>query len=133
MSKLFPDSSLECDSFQGSLRRFLTNIDVKSLVALVPILTLAYAFLQDRLVSHHSDLRVIALECAPETITVAAMNLGDRHGLLKEANVQLVTDGTVQKNTLLRAEYNLQPYILVEPSKTTVLTLKPMLGNQVGC
>ncbi len=74
-----------CGEYQSFVARFLGGLDLQALVALVPIATLAYAFLQDRLVAKHSDLRVALVGCASEAVTVFASNVGNRPAIITEA------------------------------------------------
>jgi len=76
---------VQCGSFQHRWRRILAGIDLKSLVALVPILTLSFVFVKDQLVDHKSDLRIAALSCSDgESIRIAVSNLGDRPAVIRE-------------------------------------------------
>ena len=83
----------ECGEYQSWSRRVLAGIDLSALVALVPIVTLAYAFLAERLSHHGSDLRATVLECADDRIRLFATNQGDRAAVLRGAAYRISTDG----------------------------------------
>jgi hypothetical protein len=84
----------ECNSFQHPIRRFFSGINIQALVALVPIMALAFVFVKDQIVVHRSDLRVAVLECKKDRFRVVASNLGDRPAILNEdAKFDFVVDG----------------------------------------
>jgi hypothetical protein len=81
-----------CGEYQSWTRRLLAGINLSALVALVPIVTLAYAFLADRLSHHGSDLRATVLQCANDRIRLFATNQGDRGAVLRGASYRISTD-----------------------------------------
>ncbi|MEM7023806.1 MAG: hypothetical protein AAF637_14615 [Pseudomonadota bacterium] len=83
-----------CGEFQSWWRRLGARLDLSALVALVPIVTLAYAFLADRLSHHGSDLRATVLQCAPDRIRLFATNQGDRGAVMRGASYTISTDST---------------------------------------
>ena len=89
-----------CGEYQTWSRRLLAGINLSALVALVPIVTLAYAFLADRLGHHGSDLRATVLECAHDRIRLFATNQGDRAAVMRGAAYRISTDGSGQMRPL---------------------------------
>ena len=122
---------LHCKSFQNSFRRFLSGLDIKSLVALVPIVTLAFVFLKDQIVVHKSDIRVAILNCLKDDIRVAVTNIGDRPAILGEnASVQLIINGQVDQNLIfLRKDPSTEISPLVKPNETVVMNYIPYTGS----
>jgi hypothetical protein len=89
-----------CGEYQHWSRRLLAGINLGALVALVPIVTLAYAFLADRLGHHGSDLRATVLECGHDRIRLFATNQGDRAAVMRGANYRISTDAAAQARPL---------------------------------
>jgi hypothetical protein len=90
-----PDAKkcIQCDSYQSPLRRFFESINIQSLVALVPIVTLAFVFVKDQVVEHKSDVRLTIANCSSDRISIVASNLGNRSAILKENfEVRVVAD-----------------------------------------
>ena len=82
-----------CGRYQSPLRRFFESINVQSLVALIPIATLAFVFVKDRVVEHGSEVKASVSECTRQRIRVVASNAGDRNAVLKSATVGISVDG----------------------------------------
>jgi hypothetical protein len=98
-----PDGAAKCTvcgEYQSWSRRLLAGLNLSALVALVPIVTLAYAFLADRLSHHGSDLRATILECAGDRIRLFATNQGDRAAVMRGATYRISTDATGQARPL---------------------------------
>jgi len=73
----------ECGEFQSALSRVLAGLDLKGLSALLPLLTLIYAFLSERIEGQRSEILIGAPRCEITGVTVFASNLGNRHGLIQ--------------------------------------------------
>ena len=125
---------LACKGFQNPFRRFLSNIDIKSLVALVPVVALAFAFLQDRFSLHGSEVFVTALNCETSKIMIVATNTGDRPGIIKTGHVRVNIDGTTSENIhklSITDDSEEKVYTVVKPEDQVFLTVVPMEGDAV--
>ena len=111
---------IQCGSYQKPFYRFLSGIDVKSLVALIPIATLAFVFIKDQMITPRSDLKIASLDCKIDTITVAAANLGNRDALF--AGVDLIRGDSIRIKMSLSAIPNSE--LLVPAGKTNIYELK---------
>lgn len=113
---------IECGSYQNRYVRFLSGIDVKSIVALIPIATLAFVFIKDQLITPHSDLQIASLDCKVDTIVVAAANLGNRDALF--AGVDLIRGDS----TRIKLSFSAIPKseLLVPAGKTNIYDLKAL-------
>jgi hypothetical protein len=126
---------LACKGFQHPVRRFLSNLDIKSLVALVPIITLAFAFLQDRFSVHESHVIVRALDCTDSRIELVATNTGERPGIIKAAKVMVyLDDDSVDEGLRLKnfGRGSTAEYMVVNPEEQVFLTMSPMVGQAVA-
>jgi len=114
---------ISCNSFQHPIRRFFSAINIQALVALVPIVTLAFVFVKDQIVSHKSDLRVTLLECENDRIRVVASNLGDRAGILREkATFTFVVDGKADpRPRLLSKDPKSDIAPMIRPGETVIV------------
>ena len=77
-----------CRNYQSSIRRILAGIDVRSLLALIPVATLALVFVRDTLITPEADLRIASLSCQDDQIRIAAANLGNRDALFAGAMIR---------------------------------------------
>jgi hypothetical protein len=109
-------------------------MDVKSLVALVPIVTLAFVFLQDRFTVHGSDVLVTALDCATTKIELMAANAGDRAGVIKSAQVRVRVDGSTGDGAhrlISTGDGVSGVYTVVKPEEPVFMSMVPMTGQAV--
>ena len=124
---------IECGSFQHGVRRFLAGLDIGSLVALVPVVALVVAFLQDRVVVHRSEVHVSALQCETDGIKLLASNLGDRPGVMRDARVRLVVDGQPRGDAHhLQGTGDTASYTVVQPEQSLFADLAPVQGGALA-
>lgn len=79
----------ECDEYQSIGRRMLAGLDLQALIALIPIGALAFAFLQSRLETKASDLRLALVSCTQDGVTIFASNLGNRAAIVRNASYRV--------------------------------------------
>lgn len=131
-SPIFKDARkcIECGSYQNLFYRFFVGFDVKSIVALIPIATLAFVFVKDQINNPQADLKIASLECAGDTITLAAANLGDRDALF--AGVDLIQAESPAIRMSLGEISNTE--LLVKASKTNIYKVEARdnLGTSLG-
>lgn len=72
-----------CERFQTFGGRLAGDINVTSLIALVPIVTLAVAFLNKTIVFPYSKVRATVLRCTSEEVVAALSNTGTRDGIVE--------------------------------------------------
>ena len=60
----------------------MARFNVTGLLAVLPLLTLIYAFVADRLEGQYSQLGVGGMTCSSDGVTLFATNSGNRHALL---------------------------------------------------
>ena len=85
---------ISCNSYQNILYRVFFNIDLQTLTALIPVLTLAFLVLKNQVVIHKSDLLITIINIHDNRIQVYVSNVGDRSGILiDQANIYINTDG----------------------------------------
>jgi len=75
----------QCGEFQSTWSRALAIVDLKGLMALLPLLTLIYAFLAERFETQSSDLRLTAVSCSLDGVKVFGSNTGNRSAILLTA------------------------------------------------
>ncbi len=71
-----------CGEFQSAWWRVLTGFDLKGLLALLPLLTLIYAYLADRIEPEESDLRVYVAGCSAGAVELFGSNVGNRTAIM---------------------------------------------------
>ena len=120
-----------CNSFQHPVRRFFSGIDIYALIALVPVVTLAFVFVKDHVVVHKSDLRVAILDCEHDRIRVVASNLGDRAAILHErATLLFVVDGQADpRPRLLMKDPQSAVSPLIKPGESLLIDFFPVTKN----
>ena len=79
----------ECNSYQSAGARFMHSLNLSALVTLVPVATLAWAFVHDRYQLGKSDIGATLLECQRAEISIFATNRGDRPALIRGASLEL--------------------------------------------
>jgi hypothetical protein len=78
----------ECNEYQNPIWRIASGFDLKGLIALVPIVTLAFAFIQGRVEKKESDLRIALVSCEQQKVNLFASNVGNRAAIIKGASFQ---------------------------------------------
>ena len=107
-----------CGSYQSRLRRFLADIDIQALIALIPITVLAWTFMKDQLIIPTADLRLAVLSCSGDTIKVAAANIGNRDALFAGAFLVRGSEKPIPLNLDMQSN---EP--LISPSTTRIYDL----------
>jgi predicted nucleic acid-binding Zn ribbon protein len=82
----------ECGEFQSLISRIMAGMDLKGLLALLPLLTLIYAFLSERIEKQYSDLRIASVTCDAQSVAVFASNAGNRWALLRNGTFAATGD-----------------------------------------
>lgn len=96
-AKEIPDDArkcTECGEFQSLHSRIFAGLDLKGLLALLPLLALIYAFLAERIEIPRSELRITPVACVKNAVTVFASNTGNRMALLESAQFAAGPDPT---------------------------------------
>jgi len=75
----------KCNEYQSPIWRIASGLDLKGLIALVPIVTLAFAFIQDRVEKKESDLRIAVVSCEQQNVHLFASNVGNRAAIVGKA------------------------------------------------
>ena len=142
-----PSAALKCTNcgdYQSGLRRLLAGLDIRSLLALIPVATLALVFVRDQFVTPYAGLRVATLSCRGDLVRVAAANLGNRDALF--AGILLrKTDSENRKKplTMKLVGDKSEDKLLVKPGGTHIYELEAVgsdgralglnLQTQGGC
>ena len=63
----------------------LADFNLQSLIALIPIVTLAYAFIHDHVQAKHSELKIAPLSCQTDRIHIIASNIGNSAAIITAA------------------------------------------------
>lgn len=88
-AKLIPEGAkkcTECNEYQSTLFRVLAGFDLKGIIALIPIATLAFAFIQDRVETKTSDLKIALVTCEQNKVSLFASNIGNRAAIISGAS-----------------------------------------------
>lgn len=75
----------KCGEFQSLGHRWLSSSMLNSLIALVPISTLAFAFIYDKLETKTSDLQFTLAACMAKQVELFASNQGNRAAIFTHA------------------------------------------------
>jgi len=76
---------IQCGEFQSLSYRWLSSSMLNSLIALVPISTLAFTFIYDKLETKESDLQFTLAACMSKQVELFASNLGNRAAIFTHA------------------------------------------------
>jgi len=95
----------ECEKYQTWPSLLLnTLLDAKTLVALVPIVTLSVAYLYDHLVFPYSSISLAVVRCDLNGIHVAASNKGPRPGMIAGGRLSQSINGSKREERVLVAD-----------------------------
>ncbi|MGI9503078.1 MAG: hypothetical protein ACR2RE_08505 [Geminicoccaceae bacterium] len=83
---------LHCEEYQSRLDLVLSGLDLKGFVALLPVATLAYVFLTERLTTDSTKLRLELVECKKDSALVLSTNTGNKAAIVKEALFAVLPD-----------------------------------------
>ncbi len=89
--KPMPKGALKCtvcDEYQFVLSRWMARFNLTGLLAVLPLLTLIYAFITERWEGQYSLISLGGLACASDGITVFATNSGNRQGLIESVEFE---------------------------------------------
>jgi len=81
---------VECKRFQSFWSRISGEINFTSLIALIPIATLAFAFLNEKVVVPYSRLSATVLRCSTNEVTAALNNTGTRDAIVEGGSARFV-------------------------------------------
>lgn len=76
---------IQCGEFQSLGYRWLSSSMLNSLIALVPISTLAFSFIYDKLETKGSDLQFTLAACMAKQVELFASNQGNRAAIFTHA------------------------------------------------
>lgn len=91
-AKPIPDGAKKCAAcgeYQNYIWRIASGFDLKGLIALVPIVTLAFAFIQDRVQKKESDVRIALVSCEQQKVNLFASNVGNRAAIIGSASFRI--------------------------------------------
>lgn len=92
--------------------RLLTGINLSSLVALVPVLTLAFAFLNQTVILPRSQLSATVSACTRDTVVVALSNSGTRTAIVESGLARFLPAKPDFDRTLAPPEGLLAPVVI---------------------
>jgi hypothetical protein len=115
---------VQCKNWQDWTRHLTRwSVVAAAMVALIPLWTAAVSLYS--IAFGHADLKVQALSCSAQEITLAVTNSGRRAGILVRSSLVVEMDGESVGSSML-----LQPakeHSLVRPKESFVLSLKPQI------
>lgn len=111
----------ECGQFQGAWDRFLKTLSVSSLVALVPTVTLAVAFLNQNIERPQSHVNAVISRCTPSDVTLVMSNTGNRAGVIDGGEALLDDSGATRFTRGLRPPGAVFTPVVLDPGKNAVV------------
>jgi hypothetical protein len=133
----------ECKSLQRWQDRLLSGISVSSLVALVPVVTLAVAFLNQTIVLPRSRLAATVSQCSRDGVVLALSNTGTRTAIVDGGNARflpanadfdrrLVPPGGAMTPVIVKAgEAQVSLFSFADPAGTSLPA--PLLAEPGAC
>jgi len=85
----------KCGEFQSPFWRVAAGLDLKGLLALLPLLALIYAFLIERVEPKRAELQLFPIGCTRDAVEVFGSNVGNRAAAVTAAGYSVGnrTDG----------------------------------------
>lgn len=122
---------IKCDSYQNILISILSGMDIKSLVALVPIVTLAFVFIKDQFTVYEAEINIAPLACNQDTVKVAVVNGGNKDAIFAGLDLEK-NDG--KNNINMQFSNEPKSELLIESGKVKIyeFTAVDKSGNGLG-
>lgn len=93
----------ECGQYQSRARRIWANMSLSGLVSLVPIITLAIAFLNTQVFFPHSNVKASVIRCETGAAVIALSNSGTRPAVLRGGSIIAQTTGKLSMTRTIQA------------------------------
>lgn len=77
-----------CNEYQVTWKRIFSKLQLQTLIALVPILTLAYTVIAGIVVDNKSDLKFSVINCTASNVHIFVSNVGNSSAIIKSAKYQ---------------------------------------------
>jgi hypothetical protein len=120
----------ECDSYQDWTRHIFRWSGVgAAVIAVVPLWGMAWSLWQIAMPTN-ADIRVSTMACSPNQITVAAANIGQKTGVIKNVEFAVVRDPAPQKD-VYRDTRNLttDQIVAIKPNDVVIVKYQPVSGG----
>jgi hypothetical protein len=111
----------ECEQFQGPWDRFWKAFSVSSLVALVPVVTLAVTFFAQNFERPHSRVKAVISRCTPADVTMIMSNAGNRAAVVDGGEAVLDDSGPTRFTRGLRPPGATFAPVVLEAGKSAVV------------
>lgn len=113
----------KCGEFQSWHWRVLSSQALNGLVSLLPLLTLIFVFLGERLKSDSAHLALVPLRCTKTEVELVGSNLGKHYAAITSANYSvggewagtLVLDGSAEDRIFLEKDSHVVRWRAAEP------------------
>jgi len=79
---------IKCNEYQLKWTRILSKMQLQTLIALVPISTLAYTVIAGMVEEKKSDLKFSVVNCTASNVHIFASNVGNSSAIIKSAQYQ---------------------------------------------
>src|SRR5262245_41388020 len=80
----------ECERFQTWISQVRAEINLSALISIIPVLSLAYAFVKTNVVTPYSSVQFTVIDCTRTHVKVALSNSGSRPAVVIEGSAELV-------------------------------------------
>lgn len=117
---------LECKQFQGLFDRIIGGLNLGALVALVPVATLAYAYLNETIVRPYSEVKAETSRCTSEEAILAVSNSGTRAAIVETGAAR--SSGGRDFDRALRPPGEGADPVVVKPGESRVLRMSLASG-----
>lgn len=112
---------LQCKQFQGLFDRIIGGLNLSALVALVPVATLAYVYLNETFIRPYSELTAVASRCTADAAILAVSNTGTRAAIIERGAARSQVGGDF--NRALRPPGESADPVVVKPGESRVLRM----------
>lgn len=118
-----------CSQYQNNTDRILSKLDISTIITIVPILTLCFTVVRDRVLFAYSDVNVVALHCTLDSFDLAVTNAGSKDGIITGGEaVQVIEEAPAQKLFLAGTA----PTTILAPGSPKILRFTPRTNDASG-
>lgn len=83
----------QCNEYQSRWLRLFSKLQLQTLIALVPISTLAYTVIAGMVIEKKSNLKFSVINCTASNVHIFVSNVGNSSAIIKSANYQSLGRG----------------------------------------
>lgn len=123
---------LKCEKFQSTHTQILSSLNVASIISVLPMIALSFAFVSDKVVPKKSEVYSVVSQCASDRVQVLFGNSGNMPAVIVPGKLSVEPDGGKQIFRDLRVADKSIPQVAAAKTTAVDFVLEYNDGVQVG-